>query len=287
MAQPRLAPSAPERPRHIGRVRNIAVAAVATAAAVAATALYFGGSAPAKRPAITALRKQQGLAAGRALTVGRGPDRPVHLPVVSIGLMPNATDAAALAGLQQGYFSQQLGGQVKLDPIAYDSGPAESAALASGRLDAAYIQPGAAVTAWQQSGHKIRIVSGATSDRHGTAATAVLVISAKFLAIHAAEAEELLQAQVRSNQFVATNEVLAVAAARIELAFILGHKVAAKQLATSVAVLAFTNDPLAASIRAQAAHADGNAPNGELSGLFDLGPLNKLLRTSGEVPVPT
>jgi len=32
-----------------------------------------------KPPAITALRQQQGLAAGRALTVGREPDRTVHI----------------------------------------------------------------------------------------------------------------------------------------------------------------------------------------------------------------
>jgi ABC-type nitrate/sulfonate/bicarbonate transport system substrate-binding protein len=290
MAHAHRTPSTSDGKRLAGRtLRNIAIAALACAAAVTAAVAYLDGSAQSRPPGITVQRQQQGLAAGRALTVGHGADRAVRLPEVTLGVMADATGASALAGLQQGYYSQQLGGHVQLNVSSYGSGEAEAAALSAGQLDAAYIQPRDAYTAWQRSGHKLRIVSGATSDRHGTTATCVLVISTKFLTTHAAEARELLQAQVRATQLIDTNQALAITAARTELVALLGHKVTSRQLMTSIARLAFTNNPLGASVLDQASRAaasTGQPPPQSVTGLIDVTLLNQILHTSGQVPVP-
>lgn len=135
----------------------------------------------------------------------------------------------------------------------------------------------------------MRIVAGASTDRQGKQATAVLVITRKFLAAHPGQAEELLQAQVRSNELINTDEVVARAAFGTELAGLLSHAPSARQLAASLSRFTFTNNPLAVSVFAQARHAAAAsqlAPVESLTGLLDLQPLNQLLPTSGQVPVP-
>jgi NitT/TauT family transport system substrate-binding protein len=82
-------------------------------------------------------------------------------PVVRLGLMVSAADASGLAGVRMGYFGQQLGGGVSLHVVPFGSGAGEAAALEAGQLDAAYVDPVAAVAAWQATGGKLRIVAGA------------------------------------------------------------------------------------------------------------------------------
>jgi ABC-type nitrate/sulfonate/bicarbonate transport system substrate-binding protein len=282
----RAATSTSSRLRRRLRPRQAAVAAAAAAAVALAGS---GCSSTAKIPTVAGQHRQQGLAAGRALAVGHGPDRIVRLPQVRLGLIPDATDAAALAGLQLGYFSQQLGGHEQLDLRSYASGQAEAAALASGALDAAYIDPVAAIAAWQASARNIRIMSGASSNNHGTRASTVLVMSQKFLTAHPTQVEALLQAQVRANGLINTNEILARSAASTELATLLGRRPSPRHLAQDLAGLTFTNNPLSASVIDQARHAAtaaGHAPGQHLKDIFDLAMLNQILRTSGETAVP-
>lgn len=77
-----------------------------------------------------------------------------------LGFVPDITDAPALVGLQLGYLGQNLG-QVKLEPTPFASGAEEVAALQHGQLDAAYLDPTAAVMAWQSppSG-RIKVIAG-------------------------------------------------------------------------------------------------------------------------------
>lgn len=79
-----------------------------------------------------------------------------------LGFTFNLADAPALAGLQMGYFTANLPGVV-VDAAPFASTAAEVAELEHGQLDAAYIDPVAAVAAWQSEPGLIKIIAGAAS----------------------------------------------------------------------------------------------------------------------------
>ena len=82
---------------------------------------------------------------------------------VRLGYLTNLTHASALVGLQQGIFAKNLPANVTLQTSTYNAGPAEVTALLAGSLDAAYMGPNSAITAYTQGNKAIRIISGATS----------------------------------------------------------------------------------------------------------------------------
>src|SRR3954470_16513794 len=80
-----------------------------------------------------------------------------------LGYFANVTHAAALIGVQQGYFADELG-TTKLSTQVFNAGPDEVEALFAGGLDAAYIGPSPTINAYGQSdGDAIRIIAGAAS----------------------------------------------------------------------------------------------------------------------------
>ena len=84
-------------------------------------------------------------------------------PELRLGYFANLTHAAALIGVQQGDFTQQLG-STKLATQVFNAGPDEVEALFAGALDAAYIGPSPTINAYGQSnGDAIRIIAGAAS----------------------------------------------------------------------------------------------------------------------------
>jgi NitT/TauT family transport system substrate-binding protein len=82
---------------------------------------------------------------------------------LSLGYLTNLTHASALVGVQDGYFKKSLPANVTLQTSTYNAGPAEVTALLAGSLDAAYMGPNSAITAYTQGKGAIRIISGATS----------------------------------------------------------------------------------------------------------------------------
>src|SRR3954454_24196178 len=80
-----------------------------------------------------------------------------------LGYFANVTHAAALIGVQQGFFEKELG-DTKLATQVFNAGPDEVEALFAGGLDAAYIGPSPTINAYGQSdGDAIRIIAGAAS----------------------------------------------------------------------------------------------------------------------------
>ncbi|TFB64131.1 ABC transporter substrate-binding protein [Cryobacterium sp. Hz9] len=80
-----------------------------------------------------------------------------------LGYFDNVTHAAALVGLQNGYFADALG-DTKLSTQIFNAGPAAVEALSAGAIDAAYIGPSPAVNTFIQSrGESAVIVAGAAS----------------------------------------------------------------------------------------------------------------------------
>jgi NitT/TauT family transport system substrate-binding protein len=80
-----------------------------------------------------------------------------------LGYFANVTHATAVVGVAHGEFAKALG-STKLTTQIYNAGPAEMTALLGGQLDAAYVGPSAALSAFVQShGEALKIVAGATT----------------------------------------------------------------------------------------------------------------------------
>lgn len=81
-----------------------------------------------------------------------------------LGYFPNVTHATAIAGVEKGFFTKNLGENVKLETKIFNAGPAAVEALFSEALDATYIGPNPAINAYVRSkGEAVRIIAGATS----------------------------------------------------------------------------------------------------------------------------
>lgn len=117
--------------------------------------------------------------------------------------------------------------------------------------------------------------------------TAVLAVRSAFLQQHPDVVDNLLVGQVAGNDLVSRPS------AQIEKDALTAIK-GATGVAISQAVsdlswlhLSFTNDPLAAAIAADAGHALalGQIPAPDLTGLYDLDPLDAVLKADSEAPV--
>lgn len=214
--------------------------------------------------------------------------------VLRLGLMPQLADAAGLAGVRLGYFQQQLGVTVRLQVVSFTSATAEGAALAAGRLDVAYVDPVTAVRVWLTSGRKlIKVLAGAAARsaraRPGTT-SALFVVTTQLLATSPALADAMLKGQIQAEQVLGTDPARALGPIGAELTLLGARGVKDKQLARALSRVSYSNDPVVSSVLAQASRA---AALGRIQplppsmvGLFDLGPVNKLLRAAGQPTVP-
>lgn len=84
-------------------------------------------------------------------------------PTLRLGYFDTVTHAPALAGLEQGFFTSSLGG-TRLTTEVFKAGPAAIEALRAGAIDAAYLGPSPALSAFTASaGRALKIVAGATA----------------------------------------------------------------------------------------------------------------------------
>jgi NitT/TauT family transport system substrate-binding protein len=113
-------------------------------------------------------------------------------------------------------------------------------------------------------------------------------VTQSFLAAHPTVVGGLLQGQVDANNFIHQHPAAAQAAANAELTSVLGKGLKPSVLAASFQQITFTNDPVASSLTADAQHAVDVgllSPVKNISGLYDLGPLNQLLAKAGDAQV--
>ena len=117
--------------------------------------------------------------------------------------------------------------------------------------------------------------------------TTLLVVTQSFLSAHPAIVADLVKAQVKANDFIKSSPAAAQADANAELASYTGKPLKASLVAASFKEITFTNDPDAASLTTDASQAVslGLLKPVDLSGIFDLGPLNKALAAAGESQV--
>ena len=83
--------------------------------------------------------------------------------VVHLGYFPNITHATAIVADKEGFFAKHLGA-TKLALSTFNAGPDAIEALKSGALDATYVGPGPATTAFINSGGQaLTVVAGAAT----------------------------------------------------------------------------------------------------------------------------
>src|SRR6266704_5565969 len=120
-----------------------------------------------------------------------------------------------------------------------------------------------------------------------TGVTTLLVVAQSFLSAHPAIVADLIKAQVQANDFIKSSPAAAQADANAELASYAGKPLKASLVAASFKEITFTNDPDAASLKTAADQAVslGLLKPVDLSGIYNLGPLNKVLAAAGQSQV--
>ena len=121
----------------------------------------------------------------------------------------------------------------------------------------------------------------------GKFVTTNLVVTQSFLAAHPSVVNGLLKGNIESVNYINQNTSAAETAANAELTTLLGKGLKSSALAASFKQITFTVDPIASSLAADAQHAVavGLLKPVTLNGIYDLGPLNTLLKADGQAQV--
>jgi NitT/TauT family transport system substrate-binding protein len=117
--------------------------------------------------------------------------------------------------------------------------------------------------------------------------TTNLMVTQTFLNAHPAIVNDLLKGQIQANDYITKSPAAAQQAANAELTALTGKGIKSSVLPAAFKEITFTNDPDATSLSqdAQQAQAVGLLKPVSLSGIYDLGPLNQLLKAAGESQV--
>jgi NitT/TauT family transport system substrate-binding protein len=117
--------------------------------------------------------------------------------------------------------------------------------------------------------------------------TTILVVTQSFLAAHPDVVNDLLKAQIQAQDYIKSDPTGAQTSANTELTSLSGKPLKSSILPAAFKEITFTNDPDASSLATDAAQAKavGLLTSTDLTGIFDLGPLNKLLQAAGESQV--
>ncbi len=176
------------------------------------------------------------------------------------------------------------GGDVPITPITPNSDAVlafESGSIAGGWEPAPYDAEMVA-----DGGHVL--VNEASLWPGGQFVTTELVATQSFISAHPSVISGLLKGQIAANSFIASNKSAAQAAANAELQAVSGKALKSSALAASFSQITFTNDPIGSSLITDAQHAVDVGllkPVSNLSAIYDLGPLNKLLAADGQPQV--
>jgi NitT/TauT family transport system substrate-binding protein len=117
--------------------------------------------------------------------------------------------------------------------------------------------------------------------------TTILIVTQSFLSAHPDAVNDLLKANIQSEDYIKQSPSAAQTSANTELTALSGKGIKSSILPDAWKEITFTSDPDASSLAADAknAKAVGLLDSTDLSGIFDLGPVNKLLQAAGESQV--
>src|SRR6266851_8098160 len=225
---------------------------------------------------------------GAALVVKKGISSVSQLKGQSLATpsLGNSQDVALRYWLKKhGLTTTQTGGgDVPIKPTTPNS--AAVLAFQSGQIAGGWEPAPYDAEMVAEGGHVL--VNEASLWPKGQFVTTNLVVTQQFLAAHPSVVSGLLKGQVQANSFIHANMPGAEAAANKELTSLLGKGLDPGVLSAAFKEITFTNDPIASSLAADAQHAVAVGlltPVHNISALYDLGPLNTLLKASGQPQV--
>ncbi|MDX3850737.1 aliphatic sulfonate ABC transporter substrate-binding protein [Streptomyces sp. AK02-01A] len=114
-----------------------------------------------------------------------------------------------------------------------------------------------------------------------------IIVSQKFLGEHPDVVEAVLRGSVKTNEWINANEDQAKASANEALKTLSGKALPPEILDPAWKSIQIINDPLAATLQAEADHAvkAGLLEKPDLNGIYDLSLLNKVLKAAGQPEV--
>lgn len=105
-----------------------------------------------------------GIVALSTLGVALNSSDTTHENKLRIAYFPNIGHAVPIVGIEQGYFVDELGSEIKIETRVFDSGPQVIESLFSNSVDIAYVGPGPAINGHLNSENKnLKILAGAAS----------------------------------------------------------------------------------------------------------------------------
>ena len=248
-------------------------------------------------PAINAWQKSNGTAikiisgaasGGASLVVKNGITGAAQLKGKSLATpsLGNTQDVAARYWLKQHGLTTTPtgGGDVSIKPIKPNS--AAVLEFASHQIDGGW-EPEPYATEMVLGGGT-RLVNEASLWPGGKFVTTNLVVTQSFLKAHPSAVNGLLKGQIQANSYINSDGAAAASAANAELTKLLGKGLKPNVLSAALKYIRFTNDPIASSLTTDAQHAVAVGlltPVKNLSGIYDLGPLNALLKAGGQPQV--
>jgi sulfonate transport system substrate-binding protein len=236
----------------------------------------------------TALKIIAGSTSGGAgLVVKEGINAPADLKGKKIATpqLGNTQDVALRAWLKQNGLNadQQGGGDVSVLP--QDNATALQA-FAQGAIDGAWVpEPNLSRMVLESKGKVL--VDEKTLWPNGQFVTTHLIVKQEFLKKYPETVKKLLQGHIAAEKAISTDSAAAQKAANEQLAALSGKPLKDDVLASAFKNLTFTNDPIASSLYTSAQHAQdvGLLKPVDLKGIYDLGPLNALLKADGQPEV--
>jgi NitT/TauT family transport system substrate-binding protein len=155
-------------------------------------------------------------------------------------------------------------------------------AFRSGQIDGAWVPEPWATRLIVEGGGK-QLVDERDLWPGGRFATTLLVVRTDFLKAHGDAVKHLLEAQVQADLFINRQPTEAQRIANDALAGLTGKRLGDQVVSTAWTHMQFTDDPLAASVRASADHAQkvGLLTRVDLKGMTDLTLLNEVLSSQG------
>jgi NitT/TauT family transport system substrate-binding protein len=248
-------------------------------------------------PALNAWQKSNGTAikiisgaasGGASLVVKKGITSAAQLKGKSLATpsLGNTQDVALRFWLKQHGLATTPtgGGDVSIKPIKPNS--AAVLEFASGQIDGGW-EPEPYATEMVLDGGT-RLVNEASLWPGGNFVTTNLVVTQSFLKDHPSAVNGLLKGQIEANSYINSNAAAAAGVANTELTKLLGKGLKPNVLSAALPYIHFTNDPIASSLTTDAQHAVAVGlltPVKNLSGIYDLGPLNALLKADGQPQV--
>ncbi len=196
----------------------------------------------------------------------------------------NTQDVALRTWLNNnGLHETKSGGDVTVVP---EDNSVTLTAFEQGTIDGAWVPEPYATRMVTEGGGKV-LVNEATLWPAGKFTTTVLLVNKSYLDAHADVIQNLISALSDAINLIKTNPAQAQQLANQQLQKISGKALKPAVLTASFQHITFTLDPIATSMQTAAdhAHALGLLDSTDISGIFDLTLLNKVLSAAGQPSV--